>query len=353
MTATIFVSSTPFDLALHRKKITESCGAPGTARPDVAVVATLPETSIENRLHLVRSAKAFIGIFGMVFGDIDPVSKKSLVQLELEEALAHHIPMLIYIMDEDEHWVLPKHVDTGASAHQLSELKGLLSQVQDVRFFDSADNLVAKVHNDLFRVLGPVGAIPVSKPEPKVEVKADIKQAVRPEVKPVEKSVEKQASSEPKKVDVASSVAPMASPTKAPGKAIVTPATAISAPEVAIPKAKEPVAAEPVSAAPPATSAAPVSSHASSLASKRYALTQPRFEFFKDKVKHLFGPYMSDAVLKDVLEYVLAGNTMSASSTLSRGTSLSLEDAIEEIRKTELIILDTVQRHAAQNNDVK
>ena len=62
---------------------------------------------------------------------------------------------------------------------------------------------------------------------------------------------------------------------------------------------------------------------------------------------------MSDAVLKDVLEYVLAGNTMSASSTLARGTSLSLEDAIEEIRKTELVILETVQRHAAQNNETK
>ena len=346
MTATIFVSSTPFDLALHRKKITESCGQPGSARPDVAVVATLPETSIENRLHLVRAAKAYIGIFGMVFGDVDPISKKSLVQLELEEALSHHIPMLIYIMDEDEHWVLPKHVDTGASAHQLSELKGLLSQVQDVRFFDSADDLVAKVHNDLFRVLGAVGAIsaPVikteTKIEPKPETKPETKQVAKldakTEAKPATKSDSEPKAPEPKKVPLQSSE---------PVAAAVATAVPEGAPKASVPAPTPSVT--PVSA--PIAPAVPVSS----LASKRYALTQPRFEFFKEKVKHLFGPYMSDQVLKDVLEYVLAGNTMSASSTLSRGTSLSLEDAIEEIRKTELIILDTVQRHAAQSNEPK
>lgn len=330
MTATIFVSSTPFDLALHRQKITESCGHAGTARPDVSVVATLPETSIENRLHLVRAARAYIGIFGMMLGDVDPVSKKSLVQLELEEALAHNIPMLIYIMDEDEHWVLPKHVDTGDSAHQLSELKGLLSQVQDVRFFDSADDLVAKIHNDLFRVLGAINAAPTPKPVP---VSAPVKP---PEVKVAEKAAPT-VTEAPTKVNepVISAAVPAE---KVPAEK--APATANVAPA----KTTTEIPSAPSTPAPPTTA---------SLASKRYILTQPRFEFFKDKVKHLFGPYMSDTVLKDVLEYVLAGNTMSASSTLARGTSLSLEDAIEEIRKTELVILETVQRHAAQNNETK
>ncbi|MFZ6862137.1 DUF4062 domain-containing protein [Undibacterium sp. Ji67W] len=338
MTATIFVSSTPFDLALHRKKIIDSCGQPGTARPDVTVVATLPETSVENRLHLVRAAKAYIGIFGMMFGDVDPVTKKSLVQLELEEALAQKIPMLIYIIDEDEHWVLPKHVDTGESAQHLSQLKGLLSQFQDVRFFDSADDLVAKVHNDLFRVLGAIGSIPA----------ASAKSAPAAPVATATKSV-----SESKKAEPSAPVEKPAAPeavevkTAAPTPIVTAPVTSPVAETPAASSAATSATAKPAQAAP--ASAASVSS----LASKRYVLSQPKFEFFKEKVKHLFGPYMSDTVLKDVLEYILAGNTMSASSTLARGTSLSLEDAIEEVRKTELIILDTVQRHAAQNNDPK
>jgi len=337
MTATIFVSSTPFDLALHRKKMIDSCGQPGSARPDVTVVATLPETSVENRLHLVRAAKAYIGIFGMMFGDVDPITKKSLVQLELEEALAQKIPMLIYIMDEDEHWVLPKHVDTGESAQHLSQLKGLLSQFQDVRFFDSADDLVAKVHNDLFRVLGAIGSIPA----------ASAKSAPEAPVATTPKPVSEKKKAEPA-TPAEKSVAPEAVAVKA-AVSVPTVAAPVAAPVEEIPVASVATSAtaKPAQAAP--APAVPVSS----LASKRYVLSQPKFEFFKEKVKHLFGPYMSDTVLKDVLEYVLAGNTMSASSTLARGTSLSLEDAIEEVRKTELIILDTVQRHAAQNSDPK
>jgi hypothetical protein len=88
-------------------------------------------------------------------------------------------------------------------------------------------------------------------------------------------------------------------------------------------------------------------------ASKRYALTPPRFAFFKEKVAHLFQREMPDAVLQDVIEYLLAGNTMSAASALRRGAGISLEDAIEEVRKTELVIVDTVQRHQAQTGAVK
>jgi len=198
-----------------------------------------------------------------------------------------------------------------------------------VRFFDSADDLVAKLHNDLFRVLGAIGSIPAAsaKPAPAAPVTAATKPVSEKKKAEPAASVEKPVASEPVAVKVAAPAPTVAAPVAAP---VATSATAKPAPAAPAP-------------------AVPVSS----LASKRYVLSQPKFEFFKEKVKHLFGPYMSDTVLKDVLEYVLAGNTMSASSTLARGTSLSLEDAIEEIRKTELIILDTVQRHAAQNSEPK
>ncbi|MEB0140483.1 MULTISPECIES: DUF4062 domain-containing protein [unclassified Undibacterium] len=276
MSANIFVSSTPFDLALHRKKIAAACALKDPARPDVTVLMALPETTLAARLQMVRNAKVYIGIFAMVCGDVDSKSKKPLLQLEYEEALAHGIPVLIYIIDEDEHLVLPKHVDTGVSAQKLSDFKTLLSQSQPVRFYESADDLVAKIQNDLFRVISlPVVVPPAKPPAPPV---------------------------------------PAPAPAPAP------------APEV-----------------PPIVS----------LAARRYALNQPRFEFFKDKVKHLFTPELPDQVLKDVLEYILGGNTMSASSALCRGAKLPLEDAIEEVRKTELIIFETVQRYQAQLSEPK
>lgn len=274
MTATIFVSSTPFDLALHRKKIADALTHKEAKRPAFVVASALPETSLEERLRLVRSAQVFIAVMGMVYGNVDPASGKALTQLEYEEAQASCIPSLIYIIDEDEHLVLPKHVDTGVSAQMLSEFKGRLTQLQDVRFFSSADDLVAKIKNDLIRVLAPM--------QPAV---AQIKE--NQEQKTAEKSVEKNA---------------------------------------------KPVAHS--------------DHHAlKSKHEKRYHLTPPRFEFFKDKVKHIFKHDISDDTLKDTLEFLLASNTMSASSSLARGASIPLDEAIEEIRIMERIIKETVQKH--------
>lgn len=285
MSASLFISSTPFDLALHRNKIAEamSQGKPGS--PALRVVLASPETGLAERLRMVRQAAAYVGVFGMVYGNVDATTGKSLVQLEYEAALAAGLPVLIYIMDEDEHLVLPKHVDTGTPALALSELKSHLSQTQAVRFYESADDLVAKLENDLLRIFAPS--------------------------------------------------APVSAPTPAPVAAAV-----------------EGTKADPVAESATGANEAP-SGLTGTMASKRYALTPPRFAFFKEKVAHLFQREMPDAVLQDVIEYLLAGNTMSAASALRRGAGISLEDAIEEVRKTELVIVDTVQRHQAQTGAVK
>lgn len=59
----------------------------------------------------------------MRYGHIDEASGKSLTQLEYEEAQAIRLPSLIYVMDENTHAVLPKHVDTGISADKLKSFK--------------------------------------------------------------------------------------------------------------------------------------------------------------------------------------------------------------------------------------
>ncbi|WP_423680437.1 DUF4062 domain-containing protein [Undibacterium sp. WLHG33] len=290
MRASLYISSTPFDLALHRHKIAEALSQVQPGLPEFSVVQAEPETGLAERLRLVRQASAYVGVFGMVYGNVDMASGKSLVQLEYEAALAAGLPVLIYIMDEDEHLVLPKHVDTGAPALHLSELKSHLSQTQSVRFYASADDLVARLKNDLLRIF--------ALPEP---------------------------------------ASPVTTPASVP--AVTTPAAAV-----------ESTAAE--TAAVQGTGSG-TTILAGTIASKRYALTPPRFAFFKEKVVHLFDREVPDAVLQDVIEYLLAGNTMSAASALRRGAGISLEDAIEEVRKTELVIIDTVQRHQAQTGAVK
>lgn len=286
---TVFVSSTPFDLAVHRKRLSEEFAREAADYFGATLTSALPETPIEDRLRLVRSAKAYIGVFGMVFGDVDASSGKSLIQLEYLEAQLYCVPTLIYLIDEDEHPILPKNVDTGIAAQWLADFKAQLSQSHDVRFFDSPDDLVAKIHNDLHRVLSP-----------------------------------------------AQKTAPAAAPVSAPAPAPVAPVTVAA---VVTPQAQP---ASLAAAAPEMVETAPVPAVKKN--SQRYLLTEPRFAFFKSKVLPVLPPDFDDVTLKDALELLLASNTLSAASSLARGAAMPLEDAVELIRKMELIIIDTIYK---------
>jgi hypothetical protein len=122
----------------------------------------LPDTPKDECLRLVRSANAYVGIFAMRYGSIDRSSGKSLTQLEYEEAQAIRLPSLIYLIDEDSHPVLPKHVETGASAAKLVELKAQLRKAHVISVFSSPEDLAAKVTQDLVRLMGAMATVPTA-----------------------------------------------------------------------------------------------------------------------------------------------------------------------------------------------
>ncbi len=98
----------------------------------------------------------------MRYGFVDPQSGKSLTQLEYEEAQALHLPSLIYVIDEETHPVLPKHVDTDTSAEKLRDLKGVLKKSHVVNFFSSPEDLAAKVTQDVVRLVGAMANKPTA-----------------------------------------------------------------------------------------------------------------------------------------------------------------------------------------------
>jgi hypothetical protein len=71
MSASLFISSTPFDLALHRNKIADALSQAKSGSPALRVVLAAPETGLAERLRLVRQASAYVGVFGMVYGNVD------------------------------------------------------------------------------------------------------------------------------------------------------------------------------------------------------------------------------------------------------------------------------------------
>jgi hypothetical protein len=162
MTAAIFVSSTFADLERHRTLVLETISRLEHESKAMESFGALPETPKEECLRLVRSANAYVGIFGMRYGTIDPSSGKSLTQLEYEEARSLRLPSLIYIIDEDTHPVLPRHVETGASAEKLVELKATLKESHVVQFFSSAEDLASKVAQDVARLMGAMSKTPTA-----------------------------------------------------------------------------------------------------------------------------------------------------------------------------------------------
>lgn len=162
MPPSIFVSSTFADLQRHRLLVCEAIGRLQYGSQAMEFFGALPDTPKEECLRLVRSANVYVGIFAMRYGFIDPQSGKSLTQLEYEEAQTIRLPSLIYVMNEEAHPVLPKHVDTGSPAEKLRAIKNVLKKSHVVNFFSSSEDLAAKVTQDVVRLVGAMAKQPTA-----------------------------------------------------------------------------------------------------------------------------------------------------------------------------------------------
>ena len=162
MPLSIFVSSTFSDLQRHRELVLKAIGKLEYGSQAMESFGALPDTPREECLRLVRTANVYVGIFAMRYGFIDPEFGKSLTRLEYEEAQVIRLPSLIYIMNEETHSILPKHVETGLSAERLREFKQVLKKSHVVNFFSSAEDLAAKVTQDVVRLVGAIAKEPTA-----------------------------------------------------------------------------------------------------------------------------------------------------------------------------------------------
>lgn len=149
MAEIVFVSSTFIDLEHHRAMVRDAVARLQHGAKAMEYFGALPESPKEECLRFVRESDIYVGIFGMRYGSIDPETGKSLTHLEYEEATALKLPCLIYLMDEENHPVYPRHVEVGESAVKLSTLKGLLRSRHVINYFSSHQELAAKVAQDL------------------------------------------------------------------------------------------------------------------------------------------------------------------------------------------------------------
>jgi hypothetical protein len=98
------------------------------------------------------------GIFAMRYGSIPDGYDHSMTHLEYDEAQRLELPSLIYIIDEENQPILPKHVETGAGAEKLRALKEQLKKRHVVSFFTTPEDLRARILHDVPELLKEMGA---------------------------------------------------------------------------------------------------------------------------------------------------------------------------------------------------
>lgn len=149
----VFVGSTFEDLQTYRRAVWDALAKLDAQVRGMEYFGSRPGRPVDECLAAVRSCRIYIGIFGMRYGSVPDGDGRSMTHLEYDEAQRCHLPSLIYILDDKIQPVLAAHVEQGAGAARLAELKSQLRQLHVCSSFTTPDDLATKVRRDLIALV--------------------------------------------------------------------------------------------------------------------------------------------------------------------------------------------------------
>jgi len=112
----VFVSSTYEDMIDYRTAVVDELNNLEVVPHAMEQFVSSPDKALDVVLSEVRRCQLFIALVAMRYGSVDSETGKSFSELEYEEAFKNGIPVLAFIIDENERPVLPKYVDVGEPA---------------------------------------------------------------------------------------------------------------------------------------------------------------------------------------------------------------------------------------------
>jgi hypothetical protein len=154
----VFVGSTFVDLQSYRRSVRDALAQLEAIVRGMEHFGSKPGRPVDECLRVVASCKVYIGIFGMRYGSIPDGNDRSMTHLEYDEAQRLELPSLIYMIDEDNQPLLPKHVETGPGAEKLRAFKEHLKKRHVVSFYTTPEDLRARILHDLPALLKEIGA---------------------------------------------------------------------------------------------------------------------------------------------------------------------------------------------------
>lgn len=148
----IFISSTYIDLVSHRESIWELLQSFNVSISGMEKFGARTEIPLETCIKEVEDSDIYIGIIGMRYGSIEKESKKSFSQLEYERAKKLGKEILIFIIDENNSKINPKHIDF-ENYESLREFKSILKTNHTIDIFSDENDLITKLNSSLRKVL--------------------------------------------------------------------------------------------------------------------------------------------------------------------------------------------------------
>lgn len=153
-----FFSSTKEDLIPYREAVETVLTGMEHIPLGMEYFVSSPDSPIDVCLATVRRSQLYIVIVGMRYGSIEEGSGKSFTELEYDEAVKNKIPVLAFIIDEEQCPILPKFVDVGEKAEKLKQFKAKLNSSYLVSRFASIDNLKQLVEKSVRQAIDKISA---------------------------------------------------------------------------------------------------------------------------------------------------------------------------------------------------
>ncbi|MBI5034465.1 MAG: SUMF1/EgtB/PvdO family nonheme iron enzyme [Chloroflexi bacterium] len=103
-------------------------------------------TPLEECLRYVNESDIYLGFFGVRYGSKIPGSDESFTEAEFRRAVECKIPLLLFLIDENEASVKPKDFERDPkSLERLTALKKEIGAIRNVKFFKSPEDLASQV----------------------------------------------------------------------------------------------------------------------------------------------------------------------------------------------------------------
>ena len=146
----VFLSSTYSDLATHRGQVMDVLARFGMVYKGMEYFGASQDIALDVCLKQLAGCDLVIVILGTRYGSCPPDSQKSFTELEIEHAKKLGVPIHVYLLDQDRHPVIWRHVDSGEAAERLAALRERLMKERLVAFFISPEDLAVKIARDLY-----------------------------------------------------------------------------------------------------------------------------------------------------------------------------------------------------------